>query len=142
MQTEKAEKAFKKSLNALDGIFDFTHTFLISNHIDDKFRFPIDLAIEELFTNMIKYNGESCHDIVLSFHRHDNRLTISLIDHDVESFDITKTGDVNTTKALNERQVGGLGLHLVKKMVDDIRYEYAGRQSRIILTKNLENYNV
>ena len=139
MQTEKAEKAFKKNLNALDGIFDFTHAFLASNHIDEKFRFPIDLAIEELFTNMIKYNGESRHDIILSLHRHSNRLIISMTDHDVDAFDITQTGEVNTAKPLNDRQVGGLGLHLVKKMVDDIRYEYADRQSRIILTKNLEN---
>lgn len=139
MQTEKAEKAFKKNLNALDGIFDFTHAFLASNHIDEKFRFPIDLAIEELFTNMIKYNGESRHDIILSLHRHGNRLIISMTDRDVEAFDITQTGEVNTAKPLNDRQVGGLGLHLVKKMVDDIRYEYADRQSRIILTKNLEN---
>ena len=138
-QTEKAEKAFQKNLSALDGIFDFIHMFVKNNHIDEKFCFPIDLAIEELFTNMIKYNRDSQQDITLSLHRIGNRLIVSLTDQDSEAFDITKTGDVNVTKALADRKIGGLGIHLVKQMVDDIAYEYSGRQSKIILTKNLEN---
>lgn len=139
MKTEKAKKAFRKRLDALESIFDFIHAFLKNNHIDEKFCFPIDLAVEELFTNMIKYNSESQQDIILSLHHHGKRLVMSITDHDVEAFDITKAGDVDTSKVLADRKVGGLGLHLARKMVDEVSYEYSDRRSKIILTKNLEN---
>ena len=57
----------------------------------------------------------------------------------MDPFDITETAEVDTKQSLEERRVGGLGIHLVNEMMDKIEYEYKDRQSKIILIKHLEN---
>ena len=132
------EKRFKKEVDSLDGIFDFIGEFVRVNEIDESMTFSINLAVEELFTNMVKYNVQSINDISISLDKHDNKLVLILIDFDVEQFDITETEDVDTSQSLEERRIGGLGILLARRMVDKIHYEYNKRQSKITLIKELE----
>jgi anti-sigma regulatory factor (Ser/Thr protein kinase) len=64
-------------------------------------------------------------------------LTVRLTDFDVEPFDVTRAPAVDIDKPLAERQIGGLGLHLVRKMADTLRYEFADRRSTITFTMTL-----
>jgi len=70
------------------------------------------------------------------------KLVIQLTDFDVERFDLTRVKHVDVTKDLEERAVGGIGLHLVRNMVDKITYEYKDRVACITLIKQLEETNV
>ena len=72
--------------------------------------------------------------------RDDSQVTFSLTDFDVDPFDVTKREDVDVSAPLSERSVGGLGIHLVKKIVDKIEYQYDCdlRQSKITLFKKLK----
>ena len=58
-----------------------------------------------------------------------------MLDDDVEPFDITRAPDVDIDAPIEEREPGGLGLHLIRRMVDSVEYEYVKerRQSRITL---------
>jgi anti-sigma regulatory factor (Ser/Thr protein kinase) len=62
----------------------------------------------------------------------DGGVELTLVDRDVESFDITRSPDVDIGKPIEAREPGGLGLHLVKRMADRIDYDYLPqtRQSR------------
>lgn len=131
-------KAFKKVIHSLDGIFEFTNDFIEKNKIDDGVAYVINLAIEEIFTNMVKYNTENSHDVVINLNKSGTDLIISLEDFDVEPFDVTHPKQVSLDQSLKERKVGGLGLHLVSKMMDDITYEYQNRTSKVTLMKHLE----
>ena len=133
------EKKFKKEISSLDEIFDFIGEFVTANEIDDSITLKINLAVEELVTNMVKYNVESMNDISISLNKHDNKLILVLTDFDVEPFDITQTEDIDTTQSLEARRIGGLGILLLKRMVDGINYEYENRQSKITLIKELES---
>lgn len=133
------EKKFKKEISSLDEIFDFIGEFVTANEIDDSITLKLNLAVEELFTNMVKYNVESMNDISISLNKHDNKLILVLTDFDVEPFDITQTEDIDTTQSLEARRIGGLGILLLKRMVDGINYEYENRQSKITLIKELES---
>lgn len=133
------QRDFKRSMHSLDDIFDFIGAFVNTNGIDQASIYTINLAVEELFTNMVKYNPESAYDISIGIDKTANNLVVTLIDTDVEPFDMTQTADVDVTKSLEERKAGGLGIHLIKKMVSRIEYEYSNRQSRITLIKHLEN---
>ncbi|MEK6572502.1 MAG: ATP-binding protein [Bacteroidota bacterium] len=132
------EQKFKREIRSLEKIFDFISGFSTANRIGDSDVFVIKFVVEEIFTNMVKYNSMSNKDILVSLRRHSNTLSISLIDFDVDPFDLTKTEEVDIHQSLRERKVGGLGLHLVKKMVDKVDYEYKNRESRVTLTKTLE----
>ena len=132
------DKKFKRDLNSLDRIFQFINEFSAKTGVDESVVFTINLVVEELFTNMVKYTYENSNEILLQLKKNAEDLIIHLTDFDVDPFDITKTAEVDTKQSLEERGVGGLGIHLVKQMIDKIEYEYKDRQSKIILIKHLE----
>ena len=136
------QKEFKRDINSLDKIFTFNDKFVKKNNIDASIAFTINLVIEELFTNMVKYNAEGPRDIIISLKKNKNRLVMSLTDFDAKPFDITKTDEVDVNERIEERKPGGLGLHLTKQMVDKIDYDYKDRKSKITLIKNLEKKDV
>ena|SRR5258706_9691511 len=132
------EKNFRRDINALGEVFDFVEQYSSAHAIEATHLFSIKFIIEELFTNMVKYSTSGIQsDISVGLDKHDRQLTIKLIDYDVDEFDITRAEEVDTTKSLQDRKIGGLGIHLVKKMVDEINYDYSNRQSTITLTKKL-----
>jgi len=133
------EKLFKRTFESLEEVFDFIEAFVKANGIGRDAAYTINLAVEELFTNMVKYNPDNANDISISIQRNNNDLSVTLLDSDAEPFDLTQTAEVDITQTLAERKAGGLGIHLIKKMVDHLEYEYNNRQSRITLIKRLES---
>ncbi len=131
------EQTFSRSLDELHQVFSFLDNFAETAGVDMSVSLPVRLAVEELFTNMVKYNKDSRADITLAVDRSDDAVTIVLTDFDTEPFDITSTGEVDVTASLEERTPGGLGIHLVKRMVDEIHYRYKDRVSQITLIKSV-----
>jgi anti-sigma regulatory factor (Ser/Thr protein kinase) len=132
------QRYFPRSLESLDGIFRFVGDFIAARSLDPELHMPVCFIVEELFTNFIKYNETSPHDISLSLGHTPEQLTVRITDFDVDSFDVTHVPAVDTTKPLAERQPGGLGLHLVQQMATTLQYEYTERRSTITFTKSLE----
>ena len=131
------EQTFSRSLDQLHEVFIFLDSFAEASDVDMSVSLPVRLAVEELFTNMVKYNKDSRADITLAIDRSDDAVTIVLTDFDTEPFDITSAGEVDVTASLEERTPGGLGIHLVKRMVDEIHYRYKDRVSQITLIKSV-----
>ena len=123
---------------SLETIFDFISDFFTGNDIAASNRFAVDLSIEEIFTNMIKYQNESHDDIALELKIEKEKLIIIFTGYNVEYFDMNNVPNVDTGAPLKEREVGGLGLLLVNKLMDKIDYNYNKNICRIILTKTLE----
>ena len=135
---EKMEKRFKRTIGSLEDIFTFLSEFKKRSKIDNSAAYGLDLIVEELFTNMVKYNSEGSLDILISLERAGNKLVLVFNDYGGEPFDITKIGEVNTKQRLEERKVGGLGIHLVKHIADQIDFEYHDQRSKITVMKKLE----
>jgi len=132
------EQTFTRNLDELHRVFGFLDSFAETSDLDMSVSLPVRLAVEELFTNMVKYNKDSRADITLAVNRSDESVIIVLTDFDTEPFDITSTGEVDITASLEERAPGGLGIHLVKRMVDEIHYRYKDRVSQITLIKSVK----
>ena len=132
------ERSFKRSYSSLPPVFAFLGEFFAAEAIDRSRNQTIDLAVEELFTNLVKYNTGSTRDISISLHREREQVEVTLTDFDVEPFDITRMKEVQIDRPLAERKPGGLGIHLVRKMVDSISYSYDNRTSRTTFIKRLE----
>ncbi len=128
---------FKRSYDSLAAITDFINGFLAARSLDDELSGPVNFIVEELFTNMVKYNPGNSRDIAISLGHTPDRLTVQLMDFDVDPFDVTKAPLVDVDKPLQERQIGGLGLHLVRKMADTLSYDYSDRRSTITFTRAL-----
>ncbi len=131
------QKKFPRSYDSLEDIFKFTERFFDAENIGEAVRFPVHFVLEELFTNMVKYNPGNSNDIMLDVNRVQQNVTVSLTDFDVDSFDVTQDRNVDVESPLKKRKVGGLGLHLIQKMVDSLEYNYSDRESNITFTKGL-----
>ena len=132
-------RKFSKEIKSLEIIFEFISKFIDKHKINKQLAYSINLAVEEIFTNMVKYNKESTDDISIDLEIRRHELVLSLTDFGVAPFDLTGIEEVNTDKSLEERTVGGLGLHLVRNMVDDLSYKFEKGNCVITVIKNLEN---
>ena len=135
------KRTFARSIEALEEIFSFLSDFFSREELGEGPAFAFNFVVEELFTNMVKYNTGS-GGISIEIQRSGDRILLDLVDHDVDPFDIANAPEKDTSLPIGEREPGGLGLQLVKSMVDKIAYEYRNRTMTISVAKYLEQENV
>ena len=86
----------------------------------------LNLAVEELFTNIVfyAYDDQEQHEIEILFEHPETGCVLITLSDDGKAFNPLEnpTGD-NLVKSLEEREIGGLGIHLVRKMVSHIEYK-------------------
>ena len=130
-------RTFGRTFDALPAIFGFTADFFARNGIGPALLATVALAVEELFTNMVKYSTTSDAEVRIEMTGIEGGVEVTLIDYDVEPFDVTKAPDVDIGLPIEERRPGGLGLHLIRRLLDSVEYEYSkeSRQSRITFRK-------
>jgi len=133
-----ASRAFLRDVAAVDELFAFTSDAFGAEGIDQGLRPTVDLVLEELFTNVVKYGRKSEAAVRVELSRTPGGVEVTVIEDDAERFDPTAGPAVDTTKPLESRKPGGLGLHLIGKLVDSIEYRYveASRQGRTTFRKN------
>ena len=99
----------------------------------------IDIAIDELFSNIAfyAYSPEVGPATVrVDVEEDPVSVTITFMDRGVP-FNPLKKADPDVTLSAEERQIGGLGIFLTKKIMDDVSYEYKNGQNILTLKKNL-----
>lgn len=136
------EKDFRREIAALDDIFRSVDEFLAGQAVDEKTALTTKLVVEELFTNLVRHDVGGRDRVVVSLEREGGRLIIRLSDFDVDPFDISEAGPIDIHLPLARRKVGGLGLHLVRNLVDELRYDYDDRTLSVTAIKNLEQRDV
>ncbi len=131
-----AARNFKRSFDELDAIFGFTR-----EHMTAELARTIDFVLEELFTNVVKYGAKSEAPVRIEIARIAGGVEVTIVETDAEPFDVTQAPDADINLPLEQRQPGGLGIHLIRRMVDAIQYRYSAeeRTSRIIIRKTTDN---
>lgn len=137
-QTRREERDFARSFDALEAVFAFVQPLLGARGVGEADAYAILMTIEEFFTNMVKYNAAGAGRLALEVECGVDAVTCRLTDPDSDRFDPTQAPDANIDLPVEQRRPGGLGIHLVRRMVDAIEYEYAGRSSRITFRKHLD----
>ncbi len=100
----------------------------------------LEVIVEEIATNVMKYGGippraEAC---TLVLRITGETLEIRFSDHG-GTFNPLQLPEVDTTKPIEERPIGGLGIHFVKKLTDTQHYEYKDGENILTLTKELRS---
>jgi anti-sigma regulatory factor (Ser/Thr protein kinase) len=132
------ERAFAKQTDSLDPVFGFLDEFFTLETIDKRDSLAISLVVEELFINLVKYNSTSSNPVVIGLERDGQVVRLELVDRDVDRFDPAALPAVDIDAPLSQRRPGGLGLHLVRAIVDKITFEYTDRVMRIHVLRKLE----
>ena len=137
------QRSFPRHLDALTPLYEFAEGMMEAHDIAEGIRFPVHLAMEELFVNMVKYNPGVSTDIEVDVALHDaRRVRVSLIDDGGVEFDVTAARPVDINAPLEDRIPGGLGIHLIQNLVDTLEYEYQDGRGEVIFTKGSGNEDV
>ncbi len=103
--------------------------------LDDKQAYLVQLCIEELVTNALRYGkpGHSIHfDITLELRDPDVVLTIQ---DDANPFNpLTQAPQPDLESDIEDRAIGGLGIHMLRSMTKTMQYDYTDHHNRMTLT--------
>ena len=133
----KNRSSFEKDSSQLQQIFCFLNESWESYSLETRIKSELELAVEELFMNAVRHNTDDNSDVHLSVDVQSNRVEISMSSKEEKPFDITKTKKLDLDDYIAKQKSGGLGIHLIKEMMDDIRFDYRNGISTITIVKNL-----
>lgn len=130
----------KNEMTEVSRMRGFFHSVCREHNIDDDTFKTLNLAIEEWVANVINYaypKGIRGH-VELTAKVKDGVLTLVIRDHGTP-FDPTLQPDADVDAELDKRQIGGLGIHLVKTIMDSMHYERSVDGYNVLtLTKNIK----
>lgn len=131
----------------VDANFDLSENvveFIIDNYekyfSSDKLKFQINMIIDEVFGNISRYaysNGDGKVNILSWIDRDPMRLNIKFVDNG-SPFNPLEIDKPDITSALDDRVVGGLGIFIIKSIVDSFIYKYSNNCNILTITKNLK----
>ena len=107
-----------------------------ANGLSPKLIFDLSLSFDELLTNIISYgyDDDAAHEIAVSVTLADDLLTATLED-EAKPFDPLTASQPDLGAPLERRPVGGLGIHIVKTLMDDVAYERRDGRNRLVMRK-------
>ena len=123
----------------LDTVIAFVDEQIETLDCPPKIQMQIDVAVEEIFVNIANYayNPEvGPATIRVEINKEKPAVEISFIDHGVK-YDPLAKEDPDITLSAKERAIGGLGIFMVKKTMDDITYEYKDGQNILKIKKQM-----
>lgn len=105
-----------------------------------KVRHQLDIALDEIASNIINYGYKDKKGpltVSFEYRKARNAVYLKFIDEGVPYNPINNT-DPDLSVSLDERKVGGVGIYIVKKTMDDMRYKYEGGKNILTLTKYIK----
>jgi serine/threonine-protein kinase RsbW len=131
------ELDLRQDLAELGVVGERLAAFAAANGIAEDVVLQVNLALEELITNIIMHAqaDSACH-IHLRLSLDAGALTAVLSD-DAAAFDPLTMPAPDITAPLEERSVGGLGIHLVRSLIDQVDYQRQGGRNQTTLIKHL-----
>jgi len=125
-------------LSEIARIAESVSSFCAARGVSDDAAYKINLALEELLTNTISYgfgDGKT-HSIDIELRHDGDGVTVEIVD-DGEPFDPNSLPTPDLGASIEDRRIGGLGVHFVKTVMDEVRYRRDGGRNRITLRKRL-----
>ena len=136
---ETKELALEATVENLDVVNAFIDELLAPLECSPKKRFQLDLVVEEIFVNIANYAyGDGTGQAVLRFSLQQDPLKMKIVFMDEGvAYDPLAKDEPDVTLPMEERDIGGLGIFLVKKNVEDIHYERKDGKNILTIYKDL-----
>ncbi len=135
------ELLIKSKTDNLAVIRDFIKSAADQSGFSEDTTGKIILAVDEACTNIIKhaYKNSPEGNIIIKIKFNDPKFSISITDEG-SHFDPNKVPEPNLREYYKEKRVGGLGVFLIKKLMDEVNYStLSGNKNQVILVKYLPN---
>ena len=124
---------FAAKYEFLDEIRDFVGAIAREAGFDDRGVYNIQLATDEAASNIMEhaYEGSSDGVLEISCGMDGNSIRVVLVDHG-EPFDPADVPPPDLTADLADRKIGGLGIYLMRKLMDEVHYHPAGAKGNTL----------
>ena len=123
----------------VDKVIEFINKELDYFACTSKTKTEIDVAVDEIFANISNYAyNPNVGDTTIKIEKvnEPSAVVITFIDKGIP-FDPLIKKDPNVSLSAEERDIGGLGIYIVKKTMDKVEYEYKDKQNILKITKNI-----
>lgn len=120
--------------DSMSSLFDFLETELKLANVPKKTVAQINIAIDEIFSNIIRYSGAT--NAIVNIDTDDNFVTLSFTDNGIP-YNPLEHEEPDITLSTEERNIGGLGIYMVKKIMDMVSYEYINQCNIFTIKKKI-----
>jgi anti-sigma regulatory factor (Ser/Thr protein kinase) len=120
---------------SLDDVLAFTET--VSGDLSFKLQNQLAIAVEEIFVNIAHYSYNGSGEAVITAENDGVQLSITFEDKGVP-YNPLKKDDPDITASAEDREIGGLGIFMVKKLMDGMEYNYVDGKNILTIHKNME----
>ena len=130
--------AIRNRLSETGGLGDFMKQMAADFNIPEDMVLSLNLAVEEALVNVVKYAYPDGREdtITLTVVHEGSRLSFTLSDGGIP-FNPLQKEEADTTSDLQSRAIGGLGIHLVRTLMDELSYERKEDRNLLTMKKNL-----
>lgn len=120
----------------LDSVLEYVEDILGENGVSPKICITMAIAVEELFVNIAHYAyGENTGDAEVVCECNDNKIYVTFTDSGIE-FNPLLRPDPDVTLSAQDRSIGGLGIYMTKKSMDDMIYKREDGKNILTIVKN------
>ena len=103
---------------------------------------PVDVSLDEVLANVVRHGlagrGEEARVVLeIDFEPGDPPRCVVRVEDDGPAFDPLQAAAPDTSLGLDERPIGGLGIELVRRLMDEVHYERSGGRNRLRLARRL-----
>ena len=131
----KLEVRINATLDELQGLQAKVAEFGTSADWPPAFAYQVELVIEELCVNVVNYGGDGKHSIELSMESSPTELTIDIVDDGLAFDPFSEAPAPDLQSEVEDRPIGGLGVHFVKTMMDEAHYKREADRNHVTLVK-------
>lgn len=127
----------KNQLSEIQRLQDAFAQFAAAKEMETTTIRELHVVFDELLSNIVRYAypDEENHEIEVEIDASKERLKIIIVD-DGRAFNPLEADKPDTSLPLEERKIGGLGIHLVLNMVDELTYKRDGNRNIVVFTKS------
>jgi serine/threonine-protein kinase RsbW len=133
---QTAEVVIRNNLAELNGLRDSLERIAAERGIPDKPLMQLQIALDEIASNVIKYGWPDGgnHELCVRITAHHDRVEVEIVD-DGQEFDPRQAPPPKPPPPGRRPKPGGVGIHMLKRLVDKIEYERIGGHNRTVITK-------
>lgn len=131
---EKKCITVKAKIEELEKISAFAERLLDEEDLDERVKGHFLISLDELFSNVAFYS--KAETVRIKYIRNQAGISFCIFD-DGAQYDPTKAEEPDTASSAEERDIGGLGIHIVRNLMDKIDYKYNGIWNITTISKNI-----
>ena len=140
VQMQNAWERYEKIVDVIpenqDILTAFVEGILAPMEGSVKSQMQINIAIDEIYSNIVKFSGATRVTLIVEVRKATLTAKLTFIDNGAP-YDPLKSKDPDITLSAEEREVGGLGIFIVKKTMDSVCYRRNGDNNELAITKTL-----